>query len=109
MSWEVEVTDEFEGWWDSLEEAEQESISASVKLLADYGTTLRFPHSSGIQGSRHGNMRELRIQPDDLTGSCMPLTRDGLRYCCWAVIRLEMTVGMSNKSRLLIVYMTSIW
>lgn len=62
MSWEVEVTDEFEVWWDSLEEAEQESVSASVKLLAEYGTTLRFPHSSGIQGSRHGNMRELRVQ-----------------------------------------------
>lgn len=110
MSWEVEVTDEFEGWWDSLEEAEQESISASVKLLADYGTTLRFPHSSGIQGSRHGNMRELRIQhagrPYRVLYAFDP-RRTG--YCCWAVIRLEMTVGMSNKSRLLIVYMTSIW
>jgi len=31
-------------------------------LLEEYGPQLRDPHSSGIHGSRHGVMRELRIQ-----------------------------------------------
>jgi len=62
MTWEVEYTDEFEGWWDSLDEAERESVSASVGLLEDLGPDLRYPHCSGIRGSRHGRMRELRIQ-----------------------------------------------
>jgi len=62
MKWEVEYTDEFGAWWDDLSEAEQESVRASVKLLGDFGPKLPFPHSSGIKGSRHGNMRELRIQ-----------------------------------------------
>lgn len=33
-----------------------------MKLLGDFGPGLRFPHSSGINGSRHDRMRELRIQ-----------------------------------------------
>lgn len=62
MPWEVEFTDEFENWWNSLEEAEQGEVRASVKLLMDFGPTLRFPHSSGITTSRHSHMRELRTQ-----------------------------------------------
>ena len=33
-----------------------------VELLAEHGPGLRFPWSSGVTGSRHGHMRELRIQ-----------------------------------------------
>ena len=33
-----------------------------VGLLQARGPSLTFPYSSGIQGSRHGRMRELRAQ-----------------------------------------------
>lgn len=62
MSWEVEYTDEFEAWWNCLTIEEQESVTASVELLENFGTNLKFPHSSGVNGSRHGHMRELRTQ-----------------------------------------------
>ncbi len=62
MSYEVEYTDDFEVWWTSLSEAEQESITASVLLLEQAGPTLKHPHSSGVFGSKHGHMRELRVQ-----------------------------------------------
>ena len=62
MSWEIEYTDEFGDWWNDLVESEQEAVRASVKLLGEFGPNLRFPHSSGINDSRHGHMRELRIQ-----------------------------------------------
>lgn len=62
MKWEVEYTDEFGTWWEGLSEEEQESVRVSVKLLTDFGPQLQFPHSSGITTSRHGHMRELRIQ-----------------------------------------------
>jgi hypothetical protein len=62
MKWEIEYTDEFGIWWDELTVEEQESVRASVKLLGELGPQLPFPHSSGISSSRHGNMRELRIQ-----------------------------------------------
>jgi hypothetical protein len=62
MSWEVEYTDEFEEWWHCLTEKEQVSVDASVRLLELLGPSLKFPHSSGVKGSRHGHLRELRIQ-----------------------------------------------
>lgn len=62
MAWEVEFTDEFEAWWNTLSEGEQESVDVSVRLLEARGPGLRFPHSSGIHGSKHGHMRELRTQ-----------------------------------------------
>jgi hypothetical protein len=60
--WEVEYTDEFGAWWHELNEGEQESIDACVRLLEAMGPKLGFPHSSGIRGSRHAHMRELRVQ-----------------------------------------------
>ena len=62
MTWDVEYTDEFGQWWDSLSEAEQESTDVSVRLLEAMGPQLPFPHSSSVKGSKHGHMRELRVQ-----------------------------------------------
>lgn len=33
--WEVEVTDEFVGWWDGLDPHQQESVTDRVDLLAE--------------------------------------------------------------------------
>jgi hypothetical protein len=60
--WDVEYTDEVGVWWATLSEDEQESIDASVRLLEEKGPNLGYPHSSGIEGSRHQHMRELRVQ-----------------------------------------------
>jgi hypothetical protein len=60
--WEVEFTDEFEAWWDTLCETDMEAVAFSVNLLRQAGPSLGFPHSSGVYGSRHKAMRELRSQ-----------------------------------------------
>ena len=62
MTWEVEYADEFERWWDTLDSEEQESVDAYVRLLEARGPHLPFPYCSRIESSRHGGMRELRIQ-----------------------------------------------
>lgn len=62
MRWDIEYTDKFGEWWGTLSEEEQVSVSASVLLLEEQGPALGFPHSSGIKGSKHGHMRELRTQ-----------------------------------------------
>lgn len=62
MAWEVEFSDEFGAWWDSLTAAEQKSIDFTVGLLQELGPMLKMPHSSGVEMSRHTHMRELRIQ-----------------------------------------------
>jgi len=62
MACEVEYTDEFGSWWRSLSLTEQEDVTAYVTLLENRDVRLGHPHSSGIHGSRHGHMRELRVQ-----------------------------------------------
>ncbi|MGH7461241.1 MAG: type II toxin-antitoxin system RelE/ParE family toxin [Longimicrobiales bacterium] len=62
LSWEVEGTNEFEAWFDGLNNAEQADVIAIVDLLVQKGPELDYPYSSGISGSRHPHMRELRIQ-----------------------------------------------
>lgn len=62
MAWTVEYTDEFGAWWDRLSEAERIAVTAHVQLLEERGPDLPFPYSSGIGGSRHPHLRELRVQ-----------------------------------------------
>jgi hypothetical protein len=62
MSWIVEYTDEFGDWWSGLNEMEQVDVDTCVELLELHGPSLPFPYSSGVNGSKHSHMRELRIQ-----------------------------------------------
>ena len=62
MAWEIEYTDEFSEWWDGLTASQQDDFTVVVGLLQVHGPNLPFPYSSGVQGSRHGRMRELRSQ-----------------------------------------------
>jgi hypothetical protein len=62
MAWAVEYTDEFGDWWSALSETQQDRVAATVRLLEESGPSLPFPFSSGVKGSRHPHMRELRVQ-----------------------------------------------
>lgn len=62
MAWSVEYTDEFNVWWETLTRSEQRSIAVGVGLLMEDGPRLGYPHTSGVKGSRHSRMRELRVQ-----------------------------------------------
>ena len=57
--WEVEYTDEFGDWWNTLNTDEQDALDRSVGLLEDQGPALKFPYSTDVKQSRHGSMREL--------------------------------------------------
>lgn len=60
--WEVEYTSEFEDWWRTLSSKEQDAIDRAVRMIRDRGPHLGHPYSSQVKSSRHGNMRELRVQ-----------------------------------------------
>ena len=62
MACEVEFINEFEAWWNSLSEREQDNVAAGVMLPEEYGSTLPFPYSSRVESSKHSHMRELGIQ-----------------------------------------------
>jgi len=62
MEWDIEYTEQFEAWWESLSEEEQEAVDAKVILLRKVGPSLRRPHSDVVASSRHSNVKELIIQ-----------------------------------------------
>ena len=62
MAWNVEHTDEFADWYHGLIEVQQDDVTAAGLLLMEMGPQLPFPYSSGIKGSKHAHMRELRVQ-----------------------------------------------
>lgn len=62
MAWSVKGTTEFEAWYGGLTDGEQKSVIRTVHLLELFGPQLGHPHSSKVFGSRHPQMRELRVQ-----------------------------------------------
>ncbi|TWU59601.1 type II toxin-antitoxin system RelE/ParE family toxin [Crateriforma conspicua] len=62
MNWEIEYTDEFEAWWDTLDVVDQEAIAMSVGLLQDKGPQLDRPYADTLYGSKFDNMKELRTR-----------------------------------------------
>ena len=60
--WEVEFTDEFGRWWNTLTEAQQDAIDTGVRLLEKLGPSLSRPYADTVSGSKHSNMKELRTQ-----------------------------------------------
>jgi hypothetical protein len=62
---EIEFTDEFEGWWDTLSIVQQEAIAQRVNLLAQRGPALKRPVVGEIKGSDFDpQMKELIIEQD---------------------------------------------
>lgn len=61
MLWNIEYTDEFGEWWDTLTDVEKDDVEFVVLLLGEQGPTLGYPYTSKIQNTKY-NLRELRIQ-----------------------------------------------
>lgn len=60
MVWDVEYTDEFGAWWETLTEREQDAITATVAFLEEQGPALGRPLVDSTRHSRHPNKKELR-------------------------------------------------
>ena len=45
-----------------MNEDEQATVDAYVRMLEEFGVALGFPYSSDIKSSKHSQMRELRAQ-----------------------------------------------
>ncbi len=62
MAWEIEVSDEFKEWYESLTDEECGSVNGIIDALALLGPALGRPQADTLKGSRYANMKELRIQ-----------------------------------------------
>ncbi|RLE19151.1 MAG: diaminopimelate decarboxylase [Actinobacteria bacterium] len=60
VAWEINGTDEFAAWYHSLSSDEQDTLIATVELLAEQGPALGRPRVDTIKGSEYANMKELR-------------------------------------------------
>jgi hypothetical protein len=58
--WPVETTEDFDEWFEKLNETEQEEIYAVIGLLKVLGPQLKRPHADTLNGSDYANMKELR-------------------------------------------------
>ena len=80
--WDVEVTEEFEAWWETLDADEQESLAACVELLERRGRTsgTRTVPTSGIPATATCASCESSIGAGR-TGCSMRSIR-GVSRCC---------------------------
>ena len=62
MLWEVEYTDEFGQWWQGTFGEPAGRGGRQGRPAEGVRPNLPYPYSSDIRGSRHGVMRELRVQ-----------------------------------------------
>lgn len=60
--WVIDRTEEIIRWVQELDEDAKESILQHLILLKNVGPSLGRPYVGTIYGSRHKNMKELRIQ-----------------------------------------------
>ena len=65
VSWAVEIGDEFEPEFDELPEDVQIELLALARLLQHFGPQLGRPRVDTLNGSRHANMKELRLRAAD--------------------------------------------
>lgn len=60
MKWDYLPTAEFDAWFDTLEQPDQEQVIAAVRYLQQEGPVARFPVSRPISQPNSCAMRELR-------------------------------------------------
>jgi len=64
-TWIIEIGDEFEAEFDALDEDVQDEILALSCLLQRFGPRLGRPRVDTLNGSRHANLKELRLAAAD--------------------------------------------
>lgn len=62
MPWEIEVAEEAEAFLEGLSDDEFAKVDAAIELLRQYGSNLARPYADSVYGSKHSNLKELRIK-----------------------------------------------
>ncbi len=60
--WAIERTDQIAKWIIELDDDARVAILKSLLILREIGPSLGRPHVDAIKGSKHKNMKELRVQ-----------------------------------------------
>ncbi|MCC5070829.1 type II toxin-antitoxin system RelE/ParE family toxin [Xanthomonas campestris] len=65
MTWIVELLEQAQEFFDELASDEQVRVAGAMRMLEAHGPTLGRPHVDRLKGSRHKNLKELRVQCGD--------------------------------------------
>lgn len=97
MPWTVLFHPVFADEFARLATSVQDELSAHLIYLQEAGPTLRRPHADTLNGSKHGNMKELRFSADDGAWRSLSI-RNGGRSCWWPVTRpASARVGSTDR------------
>ena len=89
--WAINTTDRFDRWFTSLDDTDRASVLAALLVLREKGPGLSRPYADTLKGSRHSNMKELRIQSKgDPLRAFSPLIQTVLASCFVLAIRSAM-------------------
>jgi hypothetical protein len=82
LVWAINTTDRFDRWFTSLDDTDRASVLAALLVLRRAG--LARPYADTLKGSRHSNMKELRIQSkgDPLRAFSPLIQTAGYRALC---------------------------
>ena len=61
MTWRVQIAEEFEPEFFALQQEVQDAILTVTRLLRQFGPQLGRPQVDTLNGSRHANMKEMRL------------------------------------------------
>src|SRR4029077_605014 len=61
MRWATKRTDEFNEWWETLIDVESTKGGVSIEELEEAGPNKGRPLIDSVKGSKHPNMKELRV------------------------------------------------
>ena len=60
--WTVLTTSDFDEWFEGTPERVRVEVAAKIGFLRTLGPALKRPHADTLTGSKHANMKELRIR-----------------------------------------------
>jgi hypothetical protein len=61
LQWTVEITEQFERWWEALSEEERVSVDGMIRVIEARGPALGPPYAFETPGSRHLQLRHLKV------------------------------------------------
>jgi hypothetical protein len=91
VPWTVEVTDEFETWWNQLDVEARVSLDGMIRVLEAHGPALGPPYSVDVPTPRHDTLRQLLV-PHEQVKICVWYVSDELRAA------LVLLTGMTTQS-----------
>jgi hypothetical protein len=98
MPWTVRNHPEFDDEFDRLSEKVQDGILQRALLLAEFGPQLGRPYVDTLKGSKHANMKELRLDVEEgawRVAFAFDPSRDAILW--WLPTKLEKTRSDSKS------------